>query len=69
MLVLYASRSRNILSNYSVLRLKEQKYQSERLMTQLTQNSMKRDALIEDRKHAILMLDSLKNVGQETTAQ
>ncbi|XP_013144909.1 PREDICTED: uncharacterized protein LOC106108324 [Papilio polytes] len=52
-----------------LLRLKEQKYQSERLMTQLTQNSMKRDALIEDRKHAILMLDSLKNVGQETTAQ
>ncbi|KPJ06407.1 hypothetical protein RR48_14146 [Papilio machaon] len=52
-----------------LLRLKEQKYQSERLTTQLTQNSMKRNALIEDRKHAILMLDSLKNVGQETTAQ
>ncbi|XP_068620296.1 outer dynein arm-docking complex subunit 3 [Battus philenor] len=52
-----------------LLRLKEQRYQSERLMTQLTQNSMKRDALIEDRKHAILMLDSLKNVGQEQTAQ
>ncbi|KPI91889.1 PREDICTED: uncharacterized protein LOC106126166 [Papilio xuthus] len=52
-----------------LLRLKEQQYQSERLMTQLTQNSMKRNALIEDRKHAILMLDSLKNVGQETTAQ
>ncbi|CAG5039803.1 unnamed protein product [Parnassius apollo] len=51
------------------LRLKEQKYQSERLMMQLAQNSVKRDALIEDRKHAILMLDSLKNVGQERTAQ
>ncbi|XP_045784996.1 uncharacterized protein LOC123880742 isoform X1 [Maniola jurtina] len=50
-------------------RLKEQRYQTERLMTQLTLNSMKRDALLEDRKHAILMLDSLKNVGQESTAQ
>ncbi|CAH2035351.1 unnamed protein product, partial [Iphiclides podalirius] len=52
-----------------LLRLKEQRYQSDRLMMQLTQNSLKRDALIEDRKHAILMLDSLKNVGQERTAQ
>ncbi|KAL0852275.1 hypothetical protein ABMA28_000483 [Loxostege sticticalis] len=51
-----------------LLRLKEQQYQSERLMTQLTVNSTKRDALIEDRKHAYLMLDSLKNVGQERTA-
>ncbi|XP_034839352.1 chromosome partition protein Smc isoform X2 [Maniola hyperantus] len=50
-------------------RLKEQRYQTERLMMQLTLNSMKRDALLEDRKHAILMLDSLKNVGQESTAQ
>ncbi|XP_047543815.1 uncharacterized protein LOC125075970 [Vanessa atalanta] len=52
-----------------LLRLKEQRYQSERLMTQLTLNSMKRDALMEDRKHAIIMLDSLKNMGQERTAQ
>ncbi|XP_063837979.1 uncharacterized protein LOC135087063 [Ostrinia nubilalis] len=52
-----------------LLRLKEQTYQTERLLTQLTVNSAKRDALIEDRKHAFLMLDSLKNVGQEKTAQ
>ncbi|CAH4038837.1 unnamed protein product [Pieris brassicae] len=52
-----------------LLRLKEQTYQTERLMMQLTLNSAKRDALIEDRKHAILMLDTLKNVGQEKTAQ
>ncbi|CAK1588268.1 unnamed protein product [Parnassius mnemosyne] len=60
-----------LVSSYDkiLLRLKEQKYQSERLMMQLAQNSVKRDALIEDRKHAILMLDSLKNVGQERTAQ
>ncbi|XP_026762607.2 uncharacterized protein LOC113521303 [Galleria mellonella] len=52
-----------------ILRLKEQHYQTERLMMQLTLNSSKRNALIEDRKHAIMMLDSLKNVGQERTAQ
>ncbi|CAG4942236.1 uncharacterized protein LOC123705074 [Colias croceus] len=51
-----------------LLRLKEQHYQTERLMMQLTLNGTKRDALIEDRKHAVLMLDSLKNVGQEKTA-
>ncbi|XP_072930299.1 uncharacterized protein [Epargyreus clarus] len=51
-----------------ILRLKEQTYQTERLMMQLTLNSAKRDALMEDRKHAIMMLDSLKNVGQERTA-
>ncbi|XP_052746644.1 uncharacterized protein LOC112047652 [Bicyclus anynana] len=50
-------------------RLKEQRYQTERLMSQLTLNSLKRDALVENRKHAILMLDTLKNVGQESTAQ
>ncbi|XP_050683753.1 uncharacterized protein LOC126978748 [Leptidea sinapis] len=52
-----------------LLRLQEQTYQSERLMMQLTLNSTKRDALIEDRKHAVLMLDTLKNVGQESTAE
>ncbi|KAG6452191.1 hypothetical protein O3G_MSEX007493 [Manduca sexta] len=52
-----------------LLRLKEQRYQTERLMMQLTLNSAKRDALIEDRKHAVMMLDTLKNVGQEKTAQ
>ncbi|XP_022123979.1 uncharacterized protein LOC110999291 [Pieris rapae] len=52
-----------------LLRLKEQTYQTERLMMQLTLNSAKRDALMEDRKHAMLMLDTLKNVGQEKTAQ
>ncbi|CAH2217746.1 jg22975, partial [Pararge aegeria aegeria] len=59
-----------LVSSYDKIlpRLEEQKYQSERLMTQLTLNSMKRDALLEDRKHAILMLDTLKNVGQESTA-
>ncbi|XP_037869848.1 uncharacterized protein LOC101737634 [Bombyx mori] len=51
-----------------LLRLKEQRYQTQRLMMQLALNSAKRDALIEDRKHAIMMLDSLKNVGQEKTA-
>ncbi|XP_053624670.1 uncharacterized protein LOC128683264 [Plodia interpunctella] len=50
-------------------RLKEQQYQTDRLMMQLTLNGVKRDALIEDRKHALLMLDQLKNVGQEATAQ
>ncbi|XP_026316058.1 uncharacterized protein LOC113227376 [Hyposmocoma kahamanoa] len=49
-------------------RLKEQRYQTERLSMQLITNVMKRDALIEGRKHAVLMLDSLKNVGQEATA-
>ncbi|RVE42190.1 hypothetical protein evm_013155 [Chilo suppressalis] len=52
-----------------LMRLKEQTYQTERLMMQLAVNSAKRDALIEDRKHALMMLDSLKNVGQERTAQ
>ncbi|KAM3968706.1 LOW QUALITY PROTEIN: uncharacterized protein ACR2FA_013018 [Aphomia sociella] len=52
-----------------LLRLKEQHYQTERLLMQLTLNSLKRDALIEDRKHVIMMLDSLKNIGQEKTAQ
>ncbi|CAG9558142.1 unnamed protein product [Danaus chrysippus] len=51
-----------------LLRLQEQRYQTERLTNQLTVNSLKRDALLENRKHAILMLDSLKNVGQENTA-
>ncbi|KAJ0183730.1 hypothetical protein K1T71_000153 [Dendrolimus kikuchii] len=51
-----------------LLRLKEQRYQGDRLMMQLTVNSLKRDSLIEDRKHANMMLDSLKNFGQESTA-
>ncbi|CAH0703377.1 unnamed protein product [Spodoptera exigua] len=51
-----------------LLRLKEQRYQSGRLMMALALNSEKRDMLLEDRKHAILMLDTLKNVGQERTA-
>ncbi|XP_049885935.1 uncharacterized protein LOC126380516 [Pectinophora gossypiella] len=51
-----------------LLRLKEQNYQTERLTMQFALNSAKRDALVEGRKHAILMLDSLKNVGQEKTA-
>ncbi|XP_022832809.1 uncharacterized protein LOC111360814 [Spodoptera litura] len=50
-----------------LLRLKEQRYQSSRLMMALALNSEKRDTLLEDRKHAILMLDTLKNVGQERT--
>ncbi|XP_035438499.2 uncharacterized protein LOC118268219 [Spodoptera frugiperda] len=50
-----------------LLRLKEQRYQSGRLMMALALNSEKRDTLLEDRKHAILMLDTLKNVGQERT--
>ncbi|CAH1647559.1 unnamed protein product [Spodoptera littoralis] len=50
-----------------LLRLKEQRYQSSRLMMALSLNSEKRDTLLEDRKHAILMLDTLKNVGQERT--
>ncbi|KAH9637239.1 hypothetical protein HF086_006883 [Spodoptera exigua] len=51
-----------------LLRLKEQRYQSGRLMMALALNSEKRDMLLEHRKHAILMLDTLKNVGQERTA-
>ncbi|XP_075991106.1 uncharacterized protein LOC142986475 [Anticarsia gemmatalis] len=51
-----------------LLRLKEQRYQTARLMMALTLNSLKRDALLEDRKHAVMMLDTLKNVGQEKTA-
>ncbi|XP_048005291.1 uncharacterized protein LOC125241050 isoform X2 [Leguminivora glycinivorella] len=50
-----------------LLRLKEQTYQTERLMMQLRQNSLKRNALLENRKHGTLMLDMLKNVGQENT--
>lgn len=56
------------MHNVSYHRLQEQRYQTERLTNQLTVNSLKRDALLENRKHAILMLDSLKNVGQENTA-
>ncbi|CAH0577996.1 unnamed protein product [Chrysodeixis includens] len=52
-----------------ILRLKEQRYQTGRLTMAMTLNSGKRDSLLEDRKHAILMLDTLKNVGQERTAQ
>ncbi|XP_063373202.1 uncharacterized protein LOC134661172 [Cydia amplana] len=52
-----------------LLRLKEQTYQTERLMMQLRLNSMKRNALLENRKHGTLMLDMLKNVGQENTKQ
>ncbi|KAJ8737803.1 hypothetical protein PYW08_000398 [Mythimna loreyi] len=52
-----------------LLRLKEQRYQSGRLMMALALNSEKRDALVEDKKHAALMLDTLKNVGQERTSQ
>ncbi|KAL4717605.1 hypothetical protein ACJJTC_000754, partial [Scirpophaga incertulas] len=52
-----------------LLRLKEQKYQTERLLMQLTVNSAKRNALLENCQHALLMLDSLKNVGQEETAK
>ncbi|XP_048488685.1 uncharacterized protein LOC125491238 [Plutella xylostella] len=48
-------------------RLQEQKYQTERLSTQLAVNTTRRDALLEGRKHAALMLDTLKNVGQEQT--
>lgn len=50
-------------------RLKEQRYQTDRLTLALNINSQKRDALLDDKKHAMLMLDSLKNVGQETTAE
>ncbi|XP_041987583.1 eukaryotic translation initiation factor 3 subunit A [Aricia agestis] len=50
-------------------RLKDQKHQAERLTIQLRLNSQKRDALLENRQHALLMLDCLKNVGQERTAQ
>ncbi|CAB3225140.1 unnamed protein product [Arctia plantaginis] len=50
-------------------RLKEQRYQTDRLTLALNINSQKRDALLDDRKHAIMMLDSLKNVGQEATAE
>ncbi|XP_063394540.1 uncharacterized protein LOC134679511 [Cydia fagiglandana] len=52
-----------------LLRLKEQAYQTERLMMQLRLNSIKRNALLENRKHGTLMLDMLKNVGQEATKQ
>ncbi|PZC75906.1 uncharacterized protein LOC110378216 [Helicoverpa armigera] len=51
-----------------LLRLKEQRYQTARLLTSLSLNNEKRDTLIEDRKHAMLMLDTLKNVGQERTS-
>uniref|UniRef100_A0A2A4JHB4 Uncharacterized protein n=1 Tax=Heliothis virescens TaxID=7102 RepID=A0A2A4JHB4_HELVI len=51
-----------------ILRLKEQRYQTTRLMMSLSLNLEKRDTLIEDRKHAMLMLDTLKNVGQERTS-
>lgn len=37
-------------------------------MFQLNLNNLKRNALLEDKNHAILMLDSLKNMGQEETA-
>ncbi|KAJ8737005.1 hypothetical protein PYW07_000276 [Mythimna separata] len=52
-----------------LLRLKEQRYQSGRLMMALNLNIEKRDALVEDKKHAALMLDTLKNVGQERSCQ